>query len=403
MTTQDPMFSTIAASLSRRRLLQAAGVGGAAMVAAACGAKPAGGGASASGTPSPATQPDKSDEEKVANWSTWVAYIDIDDDTGTRPSLERFQEETGIQVKYTEDVNDNNEFYAKVRPQLEKGQDIQRDLIVLTDWMAAKWISSGYTQMFDKANVPNASNLIPKLQGVEFDPNRDYTLPWQSGFAGLGYNRELVKELTGKDELKTVEDLWDPNLKGRVTVLSEMRDTMGVIMGSLGIDITNFTEDQFNQGIEELQRQIDAGQIRQVTGNDYLAALENKDVVAAIGWSGDVAALGGPFEFTIPESGGTLWTDNMFIPAMAAHKMNAEKIMNFYYDPVNAAEVAAYVQYICPVEGSREAIAEFDPELVDNQFIFPDESTLSQVKVFMTLTDSEAAAYDAAFQSAIGA
>ena len=402
MTQDNPLRSTIARSLSRRRLLQVAGIGGAATVAAACGVSPTGSG-SASGTPSAATQEDRSEQDKSVNWSTWVAYIDIDDDTGERPSLTRFEEETGISVKYTEDINDNNEFYAKVRPQLDKGQDIQRDLVVLTDWMAAKWIDSGYAMTIDKTNVPNAGNLLDQLRGVAFDPNRDHTMPWQSGFAGLGYNTDLVKELTGKSELRTVEDLWDPALKGRVTVLSEMRDTMGVIMAAQGTDITSFTEDQFNQAIDELQRQIDSGQIRQVTGNDYLAALENKDVVAAIGWSGDVAALGGPFTFTLPESGGTLWTDNMLIPAMAAHKANAEKLINFYYDPANAAEVAAYVQYICPVQGAQEAIAEIDPELVDNPFIFPDDATLANAKVFKPLTDAEAASYDAAFQSAIGA
>jgi spermidine/putrescine transport system substrate-binding protein len=228
-------------------------------------------------------------------------------------------------------------------------------------------------------------------------------MPWQSGFGGLGYNKALLKEATGKSEMKSVADLWDPALKGKVTILSEMRDSIGIVMLSQGNDCSSFTDDEFNQAADEIQKQLDAGQIRQVTGNDYLTALENGDVIAVIGWSGDVAALGGDFEFRLPESGGTIWTDNMLIPAMAAHQKNAEKVIDFYYDPANAAEVAAYVQYICPVEGAQEAIAKIDPSLTENQLIFPSEETLSQVKQFMTLTPEQQNQYDQAFLQLIGA
>ena len=203
-------------------------------------------------------------------------------------------EKTGINVDYREDVNDNAEFDAKVRPQLEAGQDIGRDIVVLTDWMAAQWIRKGYAQKFDRAWVPNARNLIDKLANVPFDPERDQSLPWQSGYAGLGFNTETLKELTGKSEIRTIAELWDPALKGRVTILSEMRDSVGVVMLAQGNNPADFTEDDFNAAIAELQKQMDAGQIRQVSGNDYIAALETGDVVAAIGWSGDVAALGIP-------------------------------------------------------------------------------------------------------------
>jgi spermidine/putrescine transport system substrate-binding protein len=402
----NPMTEALVSQMSRRRFLRAAGVGGAALAAAACGA---GGGTStnptASGTPTPSSQPDKSDTEKVVNWSTWVSYIDTNDDTGERPSLARFEQETGIKVTYTEDVNDNNDFYAKVRAQLEQGRDIGRDIVVLTDWMAALWISRGFALPFNNngADIANKGNLLTALQEPAFDPGRRHTMPWQSGFAGLGYNKALLKEATGKSEMKSVSDLWDPALKGKVTILSEMRDSIGVVMLSQGNDCSNFTDDEFNQAADEIQQQLDSGQIRQVTGNDYLTALENGDVIAVIGWSGDVAALGGDFEFRIPESGGTIWTDNMLIPAMAAHQKNAEKVIDFYYDPANAAEVAAYVQYVCPVDGAKEEIAKIDPSLVENQLIFPDEETLSQVSLFMTLTPEQQNQYDQAFLQLIGA
>jgi spermidine/putrescine transport system substrate-binding protein len=199
-----------------------------------------------------------------------------------------------------------------------------------------------------------------------------------------------------------VAELWDPQLRGRVTILSEMRDSVGVVMLSQGNDPADFTEEDFNAAIAELQEQIDSGQIRQVSGNDYLTALEQGNVAAVIGWSGDVAALGEPYQFVIPESGGTLWTDNMLVPAMARHRNNAERWMDWYYDPKIAAELAAWVQYICPVEGAREAMQQLDPSLVDNPFIFPTEADLANVTVFKALTSSEQATYDQAFQTLIG-
>jgi spermidine/putrescine transport system substrate-binding protein len=388
--------------MPRRRVLQAAGIGGAAMVAAACGARPPRTASSGSAEEIPAkTQPDQSATEKKLNWSTWVSYIDADDE-GNRPTLDRFMEQTGIAVDYREDVNDNAEFDAKVRPQLDAGQDIGRDIVVLTDWMAAQWIRKGYAQKFDRAWVPNARNLIDKLANVAFDPERDQSLPWQSGYAGLGFNTELLQKLTGKTEIRTIAELWDPALKGRVTILSEMRDSVGVVMLEQGNDPADFTEDDFNAAIAELQKQMDAGQIRQVSGNDYIAAMENGDVVAAIGWSGDVAALGDPYKFVIPESGGTLWTDNMLVPAMARHRNNAERLMDYYYDPAVSAELAAWVQYICPVKGAQEEMAKLDPSLVENPFIFPTDKDLENVTVFKTLTSSEQVKYDQAFQTLIG-
>jgi spermidine/putrescine transport system substrate-binding protein len=338
----------------------------------------------------------------TANWSNWPLYIDIDEESGLRPTLEAFQKESGIAVTYTEDVNDNNEFFAKVRTQLEQGQDIGRDIVVLTDWMAALWIQNGYAQKLDKSIMPNAGNIIPRLASVSFDPNRDYTMPWQSGIAGLGYNVAAYKEATGNDKMTTMAQLFDPAVKGRVTVLSEMRDTMGCIMASQGNDPSNFTEDQFNQAIDELTKQVDSGQIRQVTGNDYIAALESGDVIAVLGWSGDVFALGDEYAFEIPETGGTLWTDNMLIPALAQHKKNGELIMNNYYNPDVAAEVAAYVNYICPVEGAQAAMEKIDPALASNEFIFPSEAMMDRTFVFMELTPEQNEKYERAFQKAIG-
>ena len=389
-------------SLSRRRLLQAAGLTGVAVTAAACGA---GGGASdptSGAAPSPTLAQDVSDAEKFVNWANWPLYIDVDEETGDYPTLAAFTAATGIEVNYTEDVNDNNEFYAKVRAQLESGQSIDRDIVVLTDWMAAVWINNGFASPLDKALIPNAVNLAPAYQGVSFDADRNFTLPWFSGFGAFGWNKAQLQDTLGTDTLTSLDQLFDPALKGRITLLSEMRDTMGIILGSLGYDPSNFTDDQFQEAIGVLQAQIDSGQVRQVSGNDYIAALETGDVIAVIGWSGDMFQLGDDFGVGLPDTGGTLWTDNMLIPTVATHKKNAEAVMNYYYDPVVAAEVAAYVQYISPVAGAKEAMESIDPSLVTNQWIFPDEATLSNSFVFMTLTEEQDVAYQREFQKAIG-
>ncbi|MBM3668700.1 MAG: spermidine/putrescine ABC transporter substrate-binding protein [Actinobacteria bacterium] len=384
-------------SVSRRRLLQAAGIGGAAMAVTACGT---GGDSASSGEA--ASAEDLSDSAKLVNWSNWPSYLDINDETGERPTLLAFQEQTGISVTYTEDVNDNNEFYAKVRTQLEQGQPIDRDIVVLTDWMAALWISNGYAQKLNKAEIPNEVNLVPKYVDVSFDPGREYSLPWQSGFGGLGYNKAALKSALGVDAITTLDQLFDPALRGKITVLSEMRDTMGCIMAWQGNDPSNFTKEQFEQAIEALAQQVDSGQIRQVTGNDYIGALEKGDVVAVIGWSGDLFALGDNFGFGLPESGGMLWTDNMLIPPLASHKKNAEKLMNYYYDPVVAATVAEYVNYICPVQGAQEAMLDIDPALAESPWIFPNAEILDQSYVFMELTIEQDAEYQRLFQTAIG-
>ncbi len=398
-TPAEQIAGLAKSSVSRRRIMQAAGLGGVAMVAAACGA---GGDDTSSASASPASAADQSATDKVVNWSNWPLYLDVDDQTGEYPSLKAFEKQTGITVTYTEDVNDNNEFFAKVRTQLEQGQDIGRDLVVLTDWMAGLWIQNGYAQKLDKANIPNAANLLPKWQDVSFDPGRQYSLPWQSGFGLLGWNKAKLKETLGTDTMNSLDQLFDPKLKGRVTLLSEMRDTMGAILAWQGADPSNFTEDQWQAALAELTKQVDSGQVRQVTGNDYAGALESGDVIAVIGWSGDMIQLGSDFGVALPESGGMLWTDNMLVPAMAAHKQNAELVMNHYYDPKVAAEVAAYVQYICPVAGAQEAITAIDPALAENPWIFPTAAMLDNSFVFMSLSPEQEIQYQRDFQKAIG-
>jgi spermidine/putrescine transport system substrate-binding protein len=403
---QDPRFRALVRSqLSRRALLRGVGGAGVAAALAACGTGDTGdtgNGTGPAAKPSPTVE-DKSDTEKIVRWANWPAYLDYDGKTKTYPTLEKFEEQTGIKATYSEDIDDNDTYYAKIQGQLKNGQDIGKDIVVFTDWMAARMIRQGYTQKLDKSNIPNASNLNAKLQDVSFDPGREHTLTWQSGYAGIGYRKDKVGR-----ELRTMEDLWAPDLKGKVVVLSEMRDTVGLIMLSQGVDISKkFTEDQFMAALDVLQKQIDSGQIRQVKGNSYLEDLRSGNAIASIAWSGDI--LLAQFEeedpnytFTIPETGGTLWSDNLMIPVASPYKTNAEKLFNFYYDPAIAAEVAAWVNYICPVDGAKEAMEEIDPSLVDSPLIFPTEEDLAAVKVFYNLSPDEELQYSEEFQKVIG-
>ena len=395
---------------SRRSMLAGAGALGLGAVLAACGTKGAatttggGGGTSGSATATgPAAAADRSDTEKVVNWANWTLYLDYDDKTKKYPTLEAFQKKTGIKATYAEDIDDNDTYYGKIQAQLKAGQDIGKDLIVLTDWMAGRLVRQGYVQKLDAAAIPNKHNILPALANVSFDPGRQFTMTWQSGYAGLAYNKQQVKT-----PVRTVDDLWRPELKGRVEVLSEWRDTMGLIMLSQGVRIDQpFTQAQFDKALDVLKTHLDSGQIRQVKGNSYKEDLISGDALAVIGWSGDIFQLnsenGDKWDFVLPDSGGTLWSDNLMIPIGSPHKKNAETLINYYYDPKVAAEVAAYVNYICPVQGAQQEMEKIDKDLAKSSLIFPTDSDLQKVQVFTKLSPADETKYTQAFQSVLGA
>ena len=399
MNNQLPPINAAALArglMSRRTLmLGAMGVGVTAL--AACGSEGKSPTSTGTAAPSAKAAQDMSDTEKVVNWSNWQQYIDVSEDEKSRPTLDAFTKATGIKVNYTEDYNDNDEFYAKVRPLLAGGQDTGRDVWCSTDWMVARLIRQGYVQPLDKANIPNAKNLEAAFQDVSFDPGRKYSLPWQAGFACIGYNTKA----TGGKKVETMTQLLtDPALKGKVTLLSEMRDTVGLVLLEQGKDPSSFTDDDFKAAIDMIQKAKDAGQIQKFTGNEYTDGLSAGDIAACVAWSGDVASLGldaPELGLTLPEAGYTLWSDNLVIPAMAKHKKNAEKLIDYYYDPKVMAEVEAWVNYISPVAGTKEAVIEIDEDLASNQLIFPSPETLSKAKKFRDLSAEEESEYSRLF------
>jgi spermidine/putrescine transport system substrate-binding protein len=315
------------------------------------------------------------------NFANWPLYIDIDEKTKRRPTLDKFTEETGIKVNYFEEINDNATYFAKIQGPLSQGRGIDRDIIVLTDTERPLnlILENGWAEKLDKSYIPNIENLIPAQQSPPFDPDREYTLPYQSGMTGIAWNPKLTEPVRSISQL-----LDDPNLKGKVTMLSGFADTMGLVLLDNGDDPSAVTDESIQRAIDRVQAAVDSGQIRRFTGNDYAEPLSRGTIAAAVAWSGDIVQLqldNPDLEFAIPEAGGMLWTDNMLIPT-GGSVPTACTFMNFYYDPVNQAAIAAYVNYIPPVAGTKEVLVKQDPDIANNQLIFPDDETLAQLHQF---------------------
>jgi spermidine/putrescine transport system substrate-binding protein len=389
----------IRAEISRRRLLRrgAAGALGVSALSylAACGSETGGG--DGGEAKEDAKTIAKGEIAKSMYFANWPLYIEED-----RGTLKEFEKKYGTKVKYVEEINDNVEFFGKVRQQYERGDSGGRDIHVVSDWMADRMIQLGYVQRFDKKELPKVeANLIQRLKSPPFDPKREFSVPWQSGQTGIIYLEDKVKR-----EPKSVEDLFDPAYKGKVTMLTEMRDSVGMVAAFLGHDPEKATLDQFMEAVDLIDKNVQSGQIRGFTGNEYIKDLPKADSWLVLGWSGDAIALSSEqknIKFVTPESGFHLWTDNMQIPVGAPAAYTAQKFIDFVYDPKVAVDITAYVNYVCPVEGVQEILAERDPKLAESQFIFPDNQTLSNAFVFRGLKPEEARELDDAFQRVIGA
>jgi spermidine/putrescine transport system substrate-binding protein len=339
---------------------------------------------------------------KTIVWSNWPLYIDINDKTKKHPTLQAFEAKYNVNVRYLEDINDNDSFFGKIEGQLSQGQSVGRDIVVLTDssGLPARMIELGWVEKLDKAALPNISNLQPVQQHPGWDANRDYSLPWQSGMTGIGYDPKKVGgEITSIDELLT-----NPKLKGKVTMLTEFGDTIGLVMLANGDDPANVTDASFNRAVTKIKAAVDSGQIRQFTGNDYAPLLAKGDVWACAAWSGDMVQLQADhpgLKWILPKDGGMIWTDNMLIPK-GGNAYAASVLMNWYYRPEIAADVEDYVNYICPVVGADKVLEKKDPAVAKNPLIFPTKAMLSNVHQI----DAKAvnnAKYKQRFQNLIGA
>ena len=386
------------AGFSRRGFLRATGVGALALsstsLLAACGTE----GTKQSASTCKST--DLSADQKELVFSNWPLYMD--EDGKKYPTLEDFQKTSGIKVTYNTDVNGNNEFFAKVRNQLGACEPVGRDIFVLTDWMAARMVGLGWIQELDGSKMPNVeANLVDNLRDPEWDKGRKHSVPWQSGLTGIAYNAKYTGEVSSFEELVTRADL-----KGKISLLSEMGDTMGFVLKLVGADPDDFDDDQWQAGLDKMEEIVASGQVRQFTGNDYTRPLNNGDIFACEAWSGDVIAMqydNPDIKFVAPTEGLSLWSDNMLVPNKADHKTNAEELMNWYYDPEVAARLAAWVNYICPVKGAEEAMAKVDKSLVGNPLIFPSDKDLEGTWMFMNVDTKTRERYDKEFNQVIGA
>ena len=362
---------------TRRQLIGRGAAGASALtlpgLLAACG-----GGSGIKSAKSTSSAPVTRKLASTLRFSNWPLYIDVDSKTKSHPSLDQFTKKFGVKVQYTEDINDNQSFFGKIQGPLSHSQGVGRDLIVMTDssGFPGRMIKLGWLEKLDKQSIPNMKNLIGVQQHPSWDPNRDYSLPWQSGMTGIGYDPDKVG-----GELTSLEDLFtNPKLKGKVTFLSEFGDSVGLTMLMNGDDPSKVTKASFSKAISTMQKAVSSGQVRQFTGNDYAPLLAKGDIWACMAWSGDMVQLQNDhphLKWNLPDSGGMIWTDNMLIPH-GGDIYTASVYMNYYYQPKVAAEVEDYVNYICPVQGADKVLEKSDPKIAKNPLIFPTQQMLSK-------------------------
>lgn len=338
---------------------------------------------------------DRSARDRSVSFSNWPLYIDTDDeDENRRPTLDAFSEKTGIDVRYTEEINDNDEFFGKVSPSLMNHQETGHDLVVVSDWMAARFVHLGWAQKMDRSAQPNvAKHLDAQLRSPAFDEGRLHTVPWQSGITGIAYNRKALGR-----EIKSVKDLWQPDLAGKVTLFSGLDESFSLLMQGNGVDVTRWTESDFHRMCDQVESMVKKRHIRRFTGNDYTSDLSKGDVLACQAYSGDVIQLQADnpdIEFVVPEEGAELWAESLLIPNLARHKANAEALIDFYYDPEVAAKLAAAVNYVCPVPAAREVLAASEDketaELAENPLIFPDDEMRKRLVLARDISSAERA------------
>ncbi len=336
---------------------------------------------------------DSSATDHTLHFANWPLYIDTDDDDESqRPTLDAFSRRTGISVTYTEEINDNDEFFGKISPALMNRQQTGRDLIVISDWMAARFVRLGWVQEMDRAKQPNvAKYLDPQLRTPAFDEGRLHSVPWQSGITGIAYNRKKLGR-----EIRSTGELWADDLRGRVTLLSGLDESFALLMQGDGVNITRWTADDFHTMCEQVEKRVRSKHIRRFTGNDYIKDLATGDVLACQAYSGDVIQLQADnpdIEFVVPEEGAELWAESLMIPNLARHKRNAERLIDHYYDPEVAAELAAWVNYVCPVPAARDVLASSKDEetaaLAEDPLIFPDDAMRERLAIARDITSEE--------------
>jgi spermidine/putrescine transport system substrate-binding protein len=408
--------------MSRRDLLKAAGAGAGVIslgaFLAACGA---GGGTDGGGSPSPqAAGLFEGEPSGTVVFGNWPLYIDKEKNAQGKvvnPSLDLFTKETGIKVDYKETIQGNESFFGKIQPQLSAGQDIGYDIIVITNGPTLrKLIALNYLVELPADKRPNFDEHAgDHVTDPPFDPGNKYTMAWQSGLTGIGWDPKQVAQLRpDKPTIDSLEDLFDPAFKGKVGMFADTSDMPNTGLIAIGADPETSTPEQWQTAADKLTKQRDDGIVRTYYEQNYVQALSNGDVAVCQAWSGDIFQLNlsgdsEGLQFTVPTEGGIIWTDNMCIPAGAAHPVDAITYMDYVYQPEVQAMIEEWVNYICPVPTAQEVVAAdaaaasggdaaYLENVASSPLVFPTPEEIERLHVYRTLDDQEEVEWNSLFQ-----
>ena len=392
-SAQSPVDTALLRGLTeprhtRRSFLRGAGLGGGALamggLLSACGIK----GTAASGS-APAFDWtawwSRQRRHGVLNFANWPLYIDTDH--GKHPSLQQFTAKTGIKVNYYEVIQNNAPFYAQVAPTLRAGQSIGYDIIVMTDndWTAIELFRiNRWVTPLEHGLIPNFFiNATSLARNRSVDPGNEFTIPWQSGFTGIGYDPTKIKR-----EINSIHDLWDPAFKGHVGMMSDNTELGSAGLLAAGVNPETSKRSDWDKAAQLLSKQRDQGIVRQYYDQSYIKALETGDVWITQAWSGDIFQAnnsGYPhLKFVVPDEGLMLWTDCMMIPLHARNPVDAMAWMNFYYEPKIGAEVADWVDYVTPVDHTQPILQKSDPTVGNSPLVFPTQAMQAKVRQYYT-------------------
>lgn len=304
----------------------------------------------------------------ISNWPFYIAEETVPD----------FEKATGVKTNYVEDYNSNEEFYGKIQPLLANGESGGRSLLAgPSPYIVERMIRQGYAQKLEKSAIPAVEeNLSSQFRNPSYDPGNQFSVPWQSGMMGIAVRKDLAPDI------KSACDLFNPKYKGKVELFTEMRQTLGVIMKCMGINVDEpVSEEDWMAAINKVKKAKEDGQLRKFAGNDWTNELLRGDVVASTGAAGDTYQLeqeNPNVTWVMPSDGCIIFTNDMVIPVGAPNPTAAYAFMNFVYEPQNAAKITEFTHYLSPVEGVKEVIAKNDPSLVHNQLVFPDSKFISK-------------------------
>ncbi len=392
----DPAFlrGLTTARMGRRGVLSAGALAASAAALAACGVK---GKAKASASAAPdavAKYWAGKTQGALVNFANWPLYM-----APEHPELKKFTDATGIAVNYSEDIQDDPSWFAKIQPQLAANRSIGYDLMVVTNGKEfAELVQLGYLAPLDHSKLPNfTANAGPKYKQEAYDPGNVYSVPWASGITGIAYDRAK----TGRD-ITSLEDLWDDKFRGKIGMFSDPQELGNFGMLKNGVNPETSKEADWKQAAADLKKQTPL--VRKYYDQGYIDDLGSGDIWICQAWSGDIyqknASDGTDLKFVVPKEGATLWTDNMMLPITADNPVGAIMLLDFFYKPEIAASLAEYINYITPVPAAQALIkADADAatgddkasltELATSPLVFPADSVYSQLHYFYNAKNTQ--------------